>query len=338
MPIRTPSVSALAYWAFALGLLFWGAACTSPKALPLAFQLNQVSERHRGSFIALLNALENREHQEAEGVLIGLERRLQAEYDGGDEALRSEVAWQLDAAKRFGQILNGRKRLDLLEMHLTIEPLPAEEGDASDGPLWIQLHIRSRWPGALTLQPGSAVLEQESLYLGAGGEHSSRGRTQVFESAGPWELAPLGTLTIPWMRYQRAPIGGALALRDGFALRLGSGSILEEDERFPAEHWPVPRGLRVNLTQVLPPQAVPVEAWLTHLQKIEVGMPSVVERTVRLAPRDYPLALQRLIPLVQAATPELFERYQPALTWLCLHRPQPISLQGWRQHLANDHE
>ncbi len=319
LPISRP-VALILLW---IGLL---GGCTMPGRDPLAFHLERVSPRHQAAFRELLLALEERRTLDAETVWARLVQRLEIEAQSGDPALASEVGWQLDAAERFGEILQGRKRCESLEVRLEV----VEDDDG----LWVELVLASRWPGPLVLRPGSAVLEQESLYLSPQGQHSSRGWTRVLADVGPFELAPLGEVRYRLQPYERAPIGGALALRDGLALRLGSGSIEEGDLRFPAEHWPVPRGLRVNLAGYLPTQIVSVEEWWSHLERPEVGMPSIVERTVRLAPADYDRALLALTPAVQAATPELLDRYRPALIWLCPHRPQPVGLPAWRRHLS----
>ena len=310
---------------FGLVLLLCLCACQAQGRKPLTFDWSRVAPENMRDFEGLLQAIEARENLRAEALHKSLVAKLEAQTESQDASVARDARWQLEAAERFGQILEARKVLDHLEASLRI--------DDHEGELWLWLDWRSRWPAPLILRPGSAILEQESFYAGPGGEHSSRGQTHVLGVVGPWELPPLGTLSVALEPYRRAPIGGALALRDGFALRLGSGSIAIEERSLPAEKWPAARGLRVNLAGFLPTQVVEVEEWLAHLLKPAVGMPSIVERTVRLRPAEYARALAALRPHVQAATPELIERYRPALQWLWKGRPMPVGIEAWRRAL-----
>jgi len=251
---------------------------------------------------------------------------LESQAESEDEAVASEARWQLEAGQRFGNILMGRKLLQKLEGSLSVE--------SYEGQSWLVLTWQNRLPAPLKLRPGSAVLDQESFFMGPTGEHSIRGQTRVITDLGPWEIPPLGSASVRLMRYHRAPIAGALALRDGFALRLGSGSLEHDDERLPAERWPTPRGMEVHLAGFLPNASVPVAAWLEQLKKPEAGLPSIVERTVRLLPADYSSALDELGPLVRSATPDLMERYRPAANWLWLQRPLPVGIESWRSALS----
>ncbi len=303
--------------------------CQTVRQTPLAFQLEQVSPQHRPAFEALLGALERREHQIAQAVLRQLVPRLEVEASSLDGALAAEAGWQLDAAKRFGQILAGRLRLDALELTLAVE---GEVGDQA-----LMLTIRNQWPGPLELEPGSAILEREALFLGAQGQTHSRGGTQVLDERGPWTVPPLGEIRVRLMGYQASALGGAIALRDGFLLHLGAGSVRESEESFPADVWPSSRGMRVNLPNVLPNGSLAPEVLLQALQEAKLGLPALLERTVRIRPEDYDAALRGMTSLLRQATPEIFDRYRPSLGWLCLHRPLPVGLEDWREHLESGH-
>ncbi|MCB9906818.1 MAG: hypothetical protein H6830_03800 [Planctomycetes bacterium] len=302
-------------------------ACAAPRPMPLAFQLDQVSDRHRPAFDALLGALDRRDHREAQAVLDGLLARLESEAASSDETLALEVGWQLDAARRFQNILGGRQRVESLTLDLAVED--------RDGALRLILSIKSQHPAPLELRPGSAVFEREGLFMGPDGKLNVMGSTSVLRGEQRWELPPLGRLEVDLGPYSPPSLGGALAERDGFALRLGSGSVLEDGVTYPAERWPVPRGMRVNLASFLPSGALGPEPLLALLDNPEASMPARIERTVRIRPADYAATLAALGPKIDGATPEIFERYAPLLAWLCMHRPQPQGLDAWREHLRS---
>ncbi|MEZ6021154.1 MAG: hypothetical protein R3F17_13980 [Planctomycetota bacterium] len=127
-------------------------------------------------------------------------------------------------------------------------------------------------------------------------------------------------------------------MRQVYTLRLGAGSIGTDGDVLPAEGWPMVRGLRVSLPEVLPNASLPAGPLLESLANPDSSAPARMERLARLRPSEYGVALEGCREALLAATPEIFERYRPALAWLCFHRPQPQGLPAWRAHLATEHD
>ncbi len=296
--------------------------CQAPRRAPLTFQIEHVSARHRPSFDALLASLERREHQQAESILRQMLPRLESEAASSDELLAAEAEWQLDAALRFQQIVAGRLRLEALELSLEVQGEPRERR--------LVLRIANRWPAALILDPGSAILERTELFVGPGGQSHNKSGTLVLDERGPWTLPPLGETQVTLLPYPEPRLGGAIANRDGFALRLGSGSVTEDGVLFPAEDWPRAQGLRVNLAAFLPNGSLEPNVLLEALGDPTVQAAALMERTVRILPKHYDRALEGVLEQLRGVTPEIFERYQPVLAWLHLDRPLPIGLEAWR--------
>jgi hypothetical protein len=313
----------LLLWALPLLLVACGAR--APLA-PAPFDLTSVSPRHKVSFVSLLAALETQQNEAAEDLLDQLIPRLQEEVEQGDEAQVAEVNWQLRAAKRFRRILLGRERLAALDFNLEIADY--------DGERSLVLLIRNRWPGVLVLRPGPAMLEQHSMLIGPGGEGSEHARSRVITGLDELELGPLERLEVSLGPYRKMPLGGALAQRETFVLRLGTGGLQEGGEVYPAQMWPEARSLRVNLAAFLPNGVLDPSELLGRMEDGSMGIAALVERVVRISPERYEEALRGTRGAVARATPEIFSRMEPLLRWLCSHDPQPSGLEGWRAHLA----
>lgn len=303
------------------------AACVARTPLdPVPFALESVSQRHRAAFVGLLEALEAQDNPQAERLLDGLIPRLEQEMEEGDDAWQAEVQWQLRAAERFRRILEGRERLSALDMRLVV----AEGADGAR----LRLQIKSRWPGVLVLNPGPAMLDHQALQIGPGGERSEHTRSRVVEGVEDLEVEPLALMEVDLGPYRKLPLGGALAQRETFVLRLGAGGLEDGKRIYPAQFWPEARGLRVNLAAFLPNGVLDPSELIGRVEDGNLGMPALVERAVRIAPERYMEAMRGMRGPVSRATPEMFTRMEPLLRWMCTHDPQPSGLEGWRDHLA----
>ncbi|MDF1838880.1 MAG: hypothetical protein P1V35_13500, partial [Planctomycetota bacterium] len=179
-----------------------------------------------------------------------------------------------------------------------------------------------------------AILDHQALSIGPGGERSEQTRSRVVEGLSELELEPLALLEVDLGTYRRWPLGGALAQRETFVLRMGAGGLEDEERLYPAQDWPAARGLRVSLAAFLPNGILEPSELLTQVESGSMGMPGLVERTVRISPDRYKETLLAMRGPVSRATPEMFSRMEPLLRWLCSHDPQPSGLEGWRAHLA----
>ncbi|MEZ5976541.1 MAG: hypothetical protein R3E96_17355, partial [Planctomycetota bacterium] len=273
------------------------AACASHAALPPApFSIDQVSERHRASFEALLDSLESGDTPAAESLLRGLLPRLEAEAHSGDESLALEADWQWKAAQRFERIVQGRKRMQAI--HLSLDVHLDRTGHGT-----LRLAIESDWPEALELRPGSLVLREEVTWLSAGGDLASNSYQRIPAPPGGWSLPPLGRIEVDLEPYSEFPLAGALAMRQVYTLRLGAGSIGTDGDVLPAEGWPMVRGLRVSLPEVLPNASLPAGPLLESLANPDSSAPARMERLARLRPSEYGVALEGCREALLAATP-----------------------------------
>ncbi|MCA9002539.1 MAG: hypothetical protein KDB61_11485, partial [Planctomycetes bacterium] len=190
----------------------------------------------------------------------------------------------------------------------------------------------------LRLDPGPAMIRQNALLLGPGGEVSEFAKSYAVNDQDALEdlsLAPLETVEVDLGSYRAMHIGGALALRESFHLSVASGGLREEGEVYPAQDWPAASATHVRLASFLPNGCVEPSELIGHLEDGAMGMPALVERAVRIAPARYSEALAGMRPVVASATPEVFRRLEPLLRWLCPHEVPPKGLEAWREHLAN---
>jgi hypothetical protein len=178
------------------------------------------------------------------------------------------------------------------------------------------------------------MLEEHAVLMGSGGEYSEMARSRVASGLDGVELGPLEQLEVSLGRHPSMPLGGALAVRETFLLRMGAGGLREGGEIYPAQDWPEARGSHVGLAGFLPNSVVDPSWLLESLEEDSLGMPGLVERAVRIDPERYQETLAGLRGPVERATPEMFSRLEPILRWFCSHDPQPKGLEDWRAHLA----
>jgi hypothetical protein len=110
---------------------------------------------------------------------------------------------------------------------------------------------------------------------------------------------------------------GSIAGRTTWTLDLTAGFVEREDERYPAQDTRVAPVDRVELAPELPSEPLVPAVLADAVLDPTVGMAGVMERCVRVHPREYATALDTLAPLVGRATDaEVSDRLAPCLRWL----------------------
>ena len=178
------------------------------------------------------------------------------------------------------------------------------------------MHGRSAHPGGIVLRPGAASLEWFRRTLLPDGRDHLNVKVQPLAAIKPVGLAQKATGGTRLHNYDRRIPAGALAVNDRWVLRLRAGSVDADEGLFPAMNLTVKYAERVELASVLPSESLAPALLVEAARNPDVSMPALLERTVRILPRDREAALGALAPLVETWTSEQIARLVPSLRWL----------------------
>ncbi len=282
--------------------LLLGCGAPSASRRPNQVPLSGIPRIYVAAFEGLKAALEAGEDETARRIAAQLRRRLAQHRDppvGVDDLLVG-----------FERVLQGRALIDGAELWLEIRPRP----DSHLGEIW--LHGRSAHPGGIALRPGAASLEWRRRTLLPDGRDHLNAKTLPLAGIKPVELNQEAAGGTRLYAYDRRIPAGALAVDDRWILHLRSGSVDADDGEFPAMNLAVRHAQRVELAPVLPSGSLAPSILVDAARKPEISMPALLERTVRILPRDRDVALAALAPLVETWTPEQIARLVPSLRWL----------------------
>lgn len=322
--MRTPT------WLLALPLLGCAsdAATTSQVRPPRARSLVGIAPRFRPLLIALKDATEAHHDQSAGRIAHNLRLRIDAERrdPDADHSATDDVLGLLEA---FERILAGRALVDSLDLELFLRT------DEVTQHTRVLLRARTSRATRVELRPGPALLRTHRILLLPDGRETRTVLTQGVENLASISLDAGGWLEVPVASFSSTIPGNALAARTSWSLSFRAGEILEEGVSSPAMTVPVLSVERVDLAYFLPTRPVEPLELASFVQRNDVSLPPILERTVRVLPERREEALNLLAPLVEAWTPEQIERLVPSLRWL-----SRVNFPGrdpllWREWLRN---
>ena len=297
------------------------AGCGTPSASRSADRdrLSAIPQIYVAAFEGLKVALEAGEDETARGIAAQIRGRL---------ALRQDPpVGAVDLLAGFDRILTGRALIGGAELWLEIRPRP----DSHLGGVW--LHGRSAHLAGIVLRPGAATLEWQRRTLLPDGRDLLNAKTLPLAGIMPVELTQEAAGIMCLDTYDRRISAGALAVNDRWILHLRSGSVDADGGTFPAMKLSVRAAQRVELASVLPPDALDPGLLAEAARKPGISMPALLERTVRILPRDRGAALDALVPLVEIWTAEQISRLVPSLRWLSGDSGPGADPLAWRDWL-----
>ena len=322
--MRTPT------WIFALPLLGCAsdAATTHQRRPPRVQSLVGIAPRFRPLLVALKDATEAHEDDSARGIARNLRRRIEAERRAadGDPSATDDVLEFLEA---FERILQGRLLVDSLDLELFLR------SDEATQHTRVLLRARTSRATQVELRPGPALLRTHRILLLPDGRETRTVLTQGVGNLASLSLDSDGWLEVPLASFSSTIPGNALAARTSWSLGFRSGEILEEGVSSPAMNVPVLPVERVDLAYFLPTAPIEPMELASYVQRADVSLPPILERTVRVLPERREEALNLIAPLVEGWTAEQIERVVPSLRWL-----SRVDFPGrdpllWREWLRN---
>ena len=294
-----------------------GAPSASRNADPGSYA--SIPQSYVAAFEGLKIALGAGEDETARGIASQIRRRL-AMHQSPPVGVQELLAG-------FERILRGRALIRGTELWLEIRPRP----DSHLCEVW--LHGRTSHPSGVALRPGAATLEWQRRTLLLDGRDHLKAKTLPLDGVRPVELVQEASGIRSVHVYDRRIPTGALAVNDRWILHLRSGSVDADGEAFPAMKLSVSAAQRVELASVLPPESLDPGLLAEAARKPEISIPALLERTVRILPRDRDAALDALVPLVEIWTPEQIARLVPSLRWLSGDSEPGADPLAWRAWL-----
>jgi len=266
-----------------------------------------IAPRFQPLLVALKDALEAHDDESARRIARNLRMRIEAERGSGDNSATDDALRLLEA---FERILTGRALVDSLDLELFLRTDEATQHTR------VLMRARTSRATRVELRPGAALLRTQRMLILPDGRVT---RTELTQGVGNLERLSLdsdGWLEVPLASFSSTIPGNALAGRTLWSLTFTSGEVLEEGRHSPAMNVPVLSVERIDLAYFLPNAPVDPVELATFVQRPEVTLPPILERTVRVLPERRDEALDLLTPLVEGWTPEQIERVVPTLRWL----------------------
>jgi len=263
---------------------------------------------------ALRAAVADDEDDTARAILNGLRARAPRERS---------VQGLLDA---FERVLQGRALVRSLELDLASERVTPPEGQAApdqDAPappprFRLVLEAHHAQPEPLTFRLPPAVLEHLVVAIDPRGVQTKSLEERPLAAFDELTIEPHTTLRLPLFEYD-LPLGGALALRDQWAVRMHAGSVIAGSEELPAARISSALCEQTVLAPFLPHQPLEPSVLAEYVQREHVYLPPLLERTVRIPSERRDEALSLLAPIVerfQRERPTRLQEILPALSWL----------------------
>tara|TARA_R110002126_G_scaffold151471_2_gene298498 strand:- start:6617 stop:7621 length:1005 start_codon:yes stop_codon:yes gene_type:complete len=314
-------------------LLFGLVACGSVEPAPVrvSVRMTDVPVRYQAQLRALQDSVGEHENEAAEHIVRSVSARLEAEELVGAEDIDG-VQQLLDG---FHRILRGRRLLSELDLRLELEPV--------DGAASMRVWLRGDSSGALpvTVRPGGATLRIERLFANPSGEMAYSMRQAFFADLTTLPLERETTFEKDLGEFPIQIGPDSIAGRTTWTLDLTAGFVEQDGVRYPAQDTRIAFIDRIELATDLPNAPLVPEELAEAVLNPSVGMSGVMERCVRIHPREYDAALVQLAPLVSRATDdEISMRLAPCLRWLSRGRASgsdPTSLRRWVANWSRHH-
>lgn len=267
----------------------------------------------QASFDALAAAVAAHEDELAQALLDRILRL------GPDEA-------ELEYARAFERVLTGRRLVRNMNLRL------AAELDARGR---VRVELRASVPlEPLVIRTGGAVLRARVTVVDAGGSEERRLSTVGLDDLDRLRLSPDRTRRVELGVFD-LPVGGGLAARARFDLRLIGGAVETEAGSFPAMGFVVRPCEVVRLAAFLPSQSVDPGELLSYVRGPRVSTPALLERSVRIAPSRRREALDRLTLVALELDRIRLGEIVPALRWLADTTVPGGDPDLWREWLAD---
>jgi hypothetical protein len=309
-------------------------ACAGPEARTAVAPVEPrtvegVAPRYQPMFQALKGALSEREDDVARRIAANLRLRLERDRALGVRGATRNCLELLDA---FDRVLHGRALVDGLDLELVTRPVTGQNA------LALVLRARTRGATPVELRPGAALLRIHRITLSPEGKESRAVSTRGVEDlerlvldGGDWLEVPLGTFssTLP---------SNALGARTSWTLELRAGDILDQESFYPAQEVRVDAAERVDLAAFLPNTPVEPSVLASFVERPEVALAPILERTVRIAPSKREDALDLLAAVVERMSAEQIARLVPSLRWLSRTNAPGRDPLAWRSWLRQRSE
>ena len=250
------------------------------------------------------------------GVFAGLFASLHAALDARETATARRIVDRILAlapsgetlahAEAFEAIVAGREVIELLE--------PRLEGQLADGRVRLELAAEGL-DREVVLEPSFAVLTGTWTAVDAAGVEERRTATFSLDALELVRLPAREPVRIA-LGEHALPVGRALASRVRFTLRLGGGTLSFDGRTCPAMNVSVEPCEIVRLAAFLPSTPVDPAELASYVQRPNIATPALLERTVRIHPRERAAALERLAPIALDLDRVRLAAIVPALRWL----------------------
>ncbi|MCP3914176.1 MAG: hypothetical protein GY711_01325 [bacterium] len=321
------------------------AACASTStpsySQPRITGIAGVAPHYQPAFLALKDAVDEREDVTARRILTQLRARIDADRARETQAIRDAAEGEQpprtteDAerlAEGFEKVLDGRAFVDTLQLELITRRVKD-----SDTTMRIVLRGTTTHPAPLTLRPGPATLRVQRVTIGPNGQEGRSVRKTAVRNVEKLALDPNGSFELPLGTFPMLSGPGALAARTSWSLQLRSGVVLAEGESYPAMHVRVKSAEHVQLAPFLPRTPVAPEELVAYVQRESPTLPPIIERTVRIPAEEQDEALRLLAPVAAAFTDDQMRRLVPSLRWLghtAAPGGDPLAWKMWLQSWA----
>lgn len=332
MPHRTP----VRWLAFALALGSCGCAASAKPSGGRAAPAEGVPPRYVEGLRALEDAVETRDDLTARRILAHLRARVQLDRAAEEAALaehrsdrgggpppRRTTARAEEVLAAFERILDGRERVDSVE--LALRRLPAK-GEASQ----LVLEVRGEWPSPLVLRPGPALLATHQVALTPEGRELVSMWTQGVGRLHEIRVDPEGPAEIPLGTFPERLPRDSIALRTVWQLDLRAGEVRDAGASFPAMNVPVEAAESILVAPFFPAAPVEPEELVRYVSERRLRPAPLLERTVRIDPERWEETLDALTPFARSATREELDQLAPALRWLSRATGPVLGPADWR--------
>lgn len=243
---------------------------------------------------------------------------------------REPTGATLRQAEAFDRILGGRALARDLDLRL--------ESVVHAGGTRVDVVLRASHPLAeeLVLRCGGGRLSMHQLAVDERGRQQTVAETLALDTLRELRIPPGEGSSLVLGRFP-LEVGGALAVRIHWSLRLGSGEFVLGRRRYPAMLLGAEPCEAVRLAAFLPEAPVGPEVLAEYLDAGRFATAPMLERAVRIEPERREEALDLLTPVLQRMDRIDLERAVPALRWLSGHPGglrDPSEWEGWLEERA----
>lgn len=284
---------------------------------------------------ATLARLEGRLRRDAQTLPTLKEARERSETDdlaarvlGGELPAAENARAGLDMAEAFGEVIEGRRIMEALDVDVTLERTGGSDTAA------LRLECSSGWTHPVELRPGAATvtLHRTSVFKDTGAEETERTTIPV-AAPGALRLEPGARDGATLLEVPVEVPKGAMATRLRASVRFNGGHLDVGEQRLPARAFDVGPALRTDLPGWMPAGALGPDALLAAIKRGNPPLNAALERAVRIPEARREEALDLLADAVQTMPAGALRTSIPALRWLAQAASAHRDEEAWRQFL-----